>query len=197
MNQQGPWQAQTELLDGGRIRRSKITKGGKSISFAEALELWRDEFLFRTYFSELLAKSPFPAFRWETPGMTSETIKQDFEFVLLRCESLDRPVDRYAFESHFDCDTDVVTFPNLGADAILIVPCPSGKESIYGHLASVLRKAPDSQVHNLWCEVAAVMSQRLSNRPVWLSTAGMGVAWLHIRLDDRPKYYGYEPYRNA
>jgi Family of unknown function (DUF6940) len=29
----------------------------------------------------------------------------------------------------------------------------------------------------------------------FFSTAGAGVAWLHVRLDDRPKYYGYPPYR--
>jgi hypothetical protein len=39
------------------------------------------------------------------------------------------------------------------------------------------------------------MQRRLNNKPVWLSTAGAGVAWLHIRLDDRPKYYGYTPFR--
>jgi hypothetical protein len=39
------------------------------------------------------------------------------------------------------------------------------------------------------------MAARLSARPVWLSTAGAGVAWLHVRLDDRPKYYGFDEYR--
>jgi hypothetical protein len=34
-------------------------------------------------------------------------------------------------------------------------------------------------------------------KPVWLSTAGAGVSWLHVRLDDRPKYYGYRPYQEA
>jgi Family of unknown function (DUF6940) len=32
-------------------------------------------------------------------------------------------------------------------------------------------------------------------KPVWLSPAGAGVSWLHLRLDDQPKYYGYAPYR--
>ena len=31
--------------------------------------------------------------------------------------------------------------------------------------------------------------------PIWLNTAGGGVAWLHIRLDHRPKYYRYLPYK--
>ncbi len=37
----------------------------------------------------------------------------------------------------------------------------------------------------------------ISDRPIWLSTAGGGVAWLHVRLDSTPKYYGYAPYRDS
>ena len=39
------------------------------------------------------------------------------------------------------------------------------------------------------------MEKRISDRAVWLSTAGAGVPALHMRLDDRPKYYHYDPYR--
>lgn len=31
--------------------------------------------------------------------------------------------------------------------------------------------------------------------PIWLSTSGLGVYWLHMRLDRRPKYYTYEPFK--
>jgi hypothetical protein len=31
-------------------------------------------------------------------------------------------------------------------------------------------------------------------KPVWFSTSGMGVAWLHFRLDERPKYYTYRAF---
>ncbi len=37
----------------------------------------------------------------------------------------------------------------------------------------------------------------IGHTPLWLSTAGGGVAWLHVRLDSRPKYYGYSPYKTA
>ena len=30
---------------------------------------------------------------------------------------------------------------------------------------------------------------------VWLSTNGLSTAWLHVRLDSRPKYYHFMPYR--
>ena len=29
----------------------------------------------------------------------------------------------------------------------------------------------------------------------WISTAGLGVPWVHVRLDRRPKYYQYDRYR--
>jgi hypothetical protein len=39
------------------------------------------------------------------------------------------------------------------------------------------------------------MEKRLSASPVWLSTSGLGVYWLHVRLDTHPKYYQYQPYK--
>jgi hypothetical protein len=64
-------------------------------------------------------------------------------------------------------------------------------------MAAFIRDAPEAQKHELWQAVGAAMAARLDARPVWLSTAGMGVSWLHIRLDSRPKYYGFAPYREA
>ena len=32
---------------------------------------------------------------------------------------------------------------------------------------------------------------------VWLSTAGDGIAWLHVRLDPSPKYYQHDEYRRS
>jgi hypothetical protein len=127
-------------------------------------------------------------------------LDREFEFALLNCEPLNRQVDRHAFAQHFenvrDAAQSVVTFQNLAGDAILVAPCPKAEElDIYAHLASFLREAPAEQCDQLWNCVASRMQNRISDRPVWLSTAGMGVAWLHVRLDDRPKYYGYAPYR--
>jgi hypothetical protein len=29
----------------------------------------------------------------------------------------------------------------------------------------------------------------------WVSTSGLGVPWVHVRLDERPKYFQFGPYR--
>lgn len=189
------WQLQTQSLDHGL--HFSLMRDGESLPYAEVIDLWCEDETFRTFFIGLLADSPFGAFRWETPPITSETQDREFEFVLLDCPGLDRPVDQQSFAQHFSQQQDVVTFANLRGDAVLVVPCPVDEVSAYGHLAAFVRQAPDRQVHRLWQAVGAAMQQRLSEQPVWLSIAGMGVSWLHVRLDQRPKYYGYAPFKRV
>lgn len=62
---------------------------------------------------------------------------------------------------------------------------------------SLLWITPQGDAVKLWRCVAETMLRRLSGRPLWLSTAGAGVAWLHVRVDPVPKYYAYPPYRVA
>jgi hypothetical protein len=77
----------------------------------------------------------------------------------------------------------------------MVVPCPVADADAYGHLAAFVRLAPEVQRHALWQSVGGAMARRVGTKPVWLSTAGAGVSWLHVRLDDRPKYYGFAAYR--
>jgi hypothetical protein len=147
----------------------------------------------------LLADAPFSAFRWETPPITRASADLPFEFVLLDSPGLTSQPDPDAFAEHFRGSADVVSFPNLKNDAILVVPCPLGRISAYGHLAAFVREAPDAQKHLLWqlVLVGELMKRRLGPRPIWLSTAGAGVSWLHVRLDQKPKYYGHGRYRES
>ena len=194
------WQPVTQSLDGVRGQQTFLAQNNRRLSYGEVFSLWRDDAAFRTFFSALLADAPLQAFRWETPPITSSTINRDFEFVTLDCAGLVRTADRMAFENQFNAGSstdDVIVFSNLGGDAILVVPLPIAPHSAYGHLAAFVRGAPEDQKHALWTSVGEAAEKRLGSRPVWISTAGMGVAWLHVRLDDRPKYYGYRAYAQA
>jgi hypothetical protein len=191
------WTSRSERLTGDRGVRIEIESDSSPVAYAEVLRLWREDDAFRMFFLALLADSPYTAFRWETPPITAATAARPFEFVLLDSPELARKLDRDAFAEHFSTDEPVVEFANLGGDAILVVPCPVGPDSAYGHLAAFVRHAPESQRHALWRAVGAAMQRRVGAKPVWLSTAGGGVSWLHVRLDNRPKYYGHGPYRNA
>ena len=175
----------------------RLFRDTRPVSYDTVLKLWESDSEFILWFSQQLAQSPFEAFRWETPVLTQETRNRDFECVLVDAPRfVTRRTHRDAFSQYFNQEL-VVSFPNLSGDGLMIVPCPTIEEDIYGHLASVLRHAPEDQIIALWKEVGARARQSLNDRPKWLNTAGGGVAWLHVRLDSRPKYYHYMPYQNA
>ncbi len=191
--------SRSRQLFNGRVIKYTIENDSAPVSYADAMHQWQNDFEFRAYFIDLLLDSSFSTFRWETPPVTIATSNQSFEFVLIDSPDIAIEADPAAFSEHFVTMTPggVVEFPNLGRDATLVVPCPHDPLLDYGHLAAYLRNSQESQQHLLWEMVGAAMQRRLSSKPVWLNTAGGGVAWLHVRLDDWPKYYGYAPYRNA
>lgn len=192
------WTARSEKLPDSRGLRFLVDADARPASFADVIRAWQGDACFRSLFNSLLADAPYTAFRWETPAVTVDTLTCSFEFVVLNSPSLARTVDEAAFAEYFANAKDgVAVFPNLGSDAILVVPYPVVEATAYGHLAAFVRQAPEVQRDAFWQAVGEAMNDRVSNRPVWLSTAGAGVSWLHVRLDDRPKYYGHGPYRQG
>ena len=189
------WTANT--ADAGRAGAIRIAlhRGSSVASYAEVIAAWQSDAEFGPWFNGVLAAAAFAAFRWETRPVSAATANDPFEFVLLDSPGLAREPEPEAFAEHFDGGAGVVAFPNLGGDAIMVVPRPVGAVSAYGHLAAFERGAPDAQRAELWRAVGGAMAARLGSKTVWLSTAGAGVSWLHVRLDDRPKYYGFAPYR--
>jgi hypothetical protein len=59
---------------------------GSAISYADVLRRWQTDADFRSFFIGLLAGSPYSAFRWETPAVTTASANRPFEFVLLDSE---------------------------------------------------------------------------------------------------------------
>lgn len=122
-------------------------------------------------------------------------------FVLLNSPDFcSRKTDHSTYDSYFtadDTDYGVVSFANLSGDATLVVPSPRTDVEAYGHLAAFIRQGPKPQLDAFWRIVSSSVKSQISRSPLWLSTAGGGVAWLHGRLDSRPKYYGYSPYKAA
>jgi hypothetical protein len=170
----------------------------QQLTFAQVFDLWEQEVAFRTFYNTLLANSPYDAFHWETPPFNQNTCDQGYEFILLEGPGLTDVLDPIPFQDYFrnpQTGKGVVVFPNLGHDAILVVPSPAGPSKAYPHLAAFVRHASETQVHALWKTIGETVKHHLSHRWTWLNTAGGGVAWLHVRLDSHPKYYRHRPYR--
>lgn len=191
------FQAAIETLEDDRTVRYSVSQGGVELSYSTVLDLWQSDDQFSDFFTSLLAASSFEAFRWETPALTVETAQQPFEFVLVNAPSfVSRKPDSLTYRDYFsENDEGVVTFPNIRRDATLVVPSPHGPEVNYGHLAAFLRRADETQTPSLWCALGRSVVTQVGRTPIWISTAGGGAAWLHVRIDSRPKYYVYTPYK--
>ena len=176
----------------------ELLDDGQPISFRRFYQQMVVDENARRVFTMPIARCDFAGFFWETPPVTEATADDPFEFVVINGESLARLTpNARPFQPQFAAnpDGDVVTFANLGGDARLVVPRPLETVFNYAHLGAFLRNAPAEQIDSFWKSVAEAVLARLSDQPVWVSTAGMGVSWLHVRLDNRPKYYRYAPYR--
>jgi len=192
------WEVQAQSGPSGI--QANISHGDSRLSFREFFFLLENSGKFARWYSEILAGCVHEAYFWELPPLTTATFEDDAEFVVIESDSLARlRADPLPFEAQFALQrgSDVITFRNLGGDALLVVPTPLGSMESYPHLATFLRKAPASQIRSLWNVTADAVHETLSDTPFWLSTAGLGVSWLHLRLDTRPKYYNYQPYKTA
>ena len=185
---------QTKISE--KIYQFQISASEARISFIEVLELWQKDSSFRAWYTNILIDSPFEAYFWEHPPITVEDINKSFEFVLInsiRLPSL-KPNPK-PFQSFFDGKLLVVNFPNLRGDAHLVVPSPISGQEDFTHLASFLRSAEEDQIHQFWQAVGRSFKSKINEEPIWLSTHGLGVAWLHVRIDQYPKYYHHTAYR--
>lgn len=192
-----PWSALTRPSDDALTVRPLLD--GAAIPYREVLRLWQHDPEFVSCYTRELAAAPFAAFRWETPPVTMQTADRPFEYTLSPAPELLVAPDPGPFQAHLPPRHSgrAAAFPSLGGDAILVIPAEPEAGPGHPHLAAFVRTAPASAQRSLWAEVGAQAAARLSERPVWISTAGAGVSWLHVRLDDRPKYYRHAAYRRG
>ena len=193
------WIAKSTNPD-NNVHKISLFEGDSLLSYENVILYWRENPQFRSFYFSILQESSFDAFFWENPPLTKSNIKQAYEFVLINSPQLSKVnADPNPFQEKFKenlASKSVIAFENLGKDAELIVPCPISSQNIYAHFASFIRNAPEHQKHDLFVTLADSLQTRINNKPTWVSTSGLGVYWLHIRLDTRPKYYSYQPYRN-
>jgi len=100
--------------------------------------------------------------------------------------------DLKPFAEHLDKNKDekyAISFPNLSGDTILVVPIPR-KSKIFTNMFYFMNNASEIQKKELWKKVALEARKFIEkNENVWISTHGLGVNYLHVRICITPKYY--------
>jgi hypothetical protein len=188
------WCLETQSFAPGVIGATALA-GNARMTFLQVISLWRNDESFVAEWVARLAEIPFDAYCFETPPLTKQMLSESFECVFVESPALaGLEADARPFQEHFRQSGGSVAFPSLGKDALLVAPCPVSDSTCYTHLAGFLRSASKEDACQLWRTVAQELDSRLADTPLWLSTAGLGVSWLHVRLDTRPKYYRHRAY---
>ena len=192
------------------VKKFRVRYGGEHLSFQKVLGLLAAGDANMIGIMNSAITNTFEAVFWECVPITSTTLDtRPFEFVIVNAPRLTGvTVDPDSFADKFIAadpackdHNSVIRFKNLGGDSTLVVPCPSPDKSSLGsmvHMAAFLRSAPKQQVENLWKLVGRTAAEALQDaggQRRWLSTSGLGVYWLHVRIDSSPKYYNYQPYK--
>ena len=173
------------------------------LTWRALLELWRTPSGAQAFSEALLAASRLVdsgggPFRWECPPLSQGALAESYECVVVSDPWLDVPADAVPFREQLATSDTTATFANLSGRSTLVIPTKTnGGRTQVAHLEAFLRTAPDAHIADLWHAVADAVQRRLDTRAdtrFWLSTAGGGVAWLHVRLDPTPKYYHHDPY---
>ena len=133
------------------------------VTYRQFLHKIQSEESFRREFINVLKNSRFKTYFFETPKVTKQSLDDKFEFILSAADELRNVgADKVTFQDYFrKCkDSPVITFPNLGNNAVLVVPCPGaeeGKLDQYSSLGPFMREIDRNQVNQFWIEAARTM----------------------------------------
>jgi len=198
--------------------RIQFYKDGRAITWRMSLEVLAsntaDANDFRNLHALIFAGgnelNPFEDYFWECNPVSLHTLDSTvYEFVLIHATLMhEKETNPDAFNDKFvnhmgtlDCLQFMTPSPPpKGTNLLAPSRAPGTDLPVYRSMGSFFRGAPEQQLHNMLHLLGSHMPERMRARgdptlPLWLSTAGYDIAWLHIRLDDKPKYYRFKEYK--
>lgn len=186
---------ETELLS-DKITKHNCFINERIMSFTDWIVAMNSSDDFIKQFNQTLVSSDFEAFFWEVKPVNKTLLNQPFEFVIVKSNALNSvEANNSSFLGYFGGEESVVKFLNIRGDAELVVPRPVFDQTEYVHIAKFVRTARQNQILDFWRKVVNTYSASIGEDLKWLSTSGLGVHWLHVRIDSRPKYYQYSEYK--
>lgn len=145
-------------------------------------------------FIKILQEIPFEYYVLQTPCFQKNNL---FEFVIINKPELKKmKLNTTVYKKYFN-NNKVTSFLNLTGDTTLIVPqiLSNVDKNIYLNISTFSKNAPINQQILLWKKVIDEIKK--CKHKCFLSTHGLGIGWLHIRIDESPKYYLYDNYKGC
>lgn len=128
-------------------------------------------------------------FFYETSPITPK-MNTKYEHKFIESDRLEKLKPSHKkFQKHLINKRDIAHFANLPKTAILIVPVPR-KHKNYATLKDFVDNASKSQQKKFWkCAAKSIKEMLKYHDVIWVSTHGLGVPYLHLRIEVEPKYY--------
>ena len=168
------------------VKKSSIyyaTQRGHYMKWADVIKSLKgniDTFIYKLIY--VLMNIKHEAYFWECDRIC---LNKPFRFAIFNSKTLaKRKQDNNAFDGAINCSRNSISFPNLTKDVQLVVPCHNSDSTNYTSLATFSRTSKIKQQYMFWKKVG-----RNIKEGDWVSTSGLGVSWLHVRIAKRPKYY--------
>lgn len=145
-------------------------------------------------FINILKQIPYLYYVIQTPCLYKNKNKK-FEFVIINTPGLSKiKTDTNVYKKYFKNKEIVTSFPNLSGDTTLIVPqiLNTINKNVYRNIQTFTNGAPINQQIILWKKVFKELDK--CKHKCFLNTHGFGFGWLHVRIDEKPKYYSHREY---
>ena len=160
-----------------------VTQRGEYMTWEDVIKSLKDDIdTFKYKFIRVLLSIKYKAYFWECDKVI---LKEPFRFAIFESKTLsERKQDDDAFKGKINCSKNVISFPSLSKHILLVVPCSKSHYADYTSLATFSRSASIKQQIAFWKKIGAIIKEG-----DWVSTSGLGVSWLHVRISNSPKYY--------
>ena len=149
----------------------------KRLTYSDFIQLLKSQdrdFFFIFHRALVHANLKFPAYFWNCPPVSKETLNKPFEFVVLKSEALNNITQDYQSFKKYLAKTflslaPAISFSNRkeGTDhAILVIPdlVPNKDKTAnldYRNISQFTQNAPEEQQQGFWQEVADKLSKEL------------------------------------
>jgi hypothetical protein len=188
-----------------------IKPDGSFLSWREfIIFLLKNDEDFLKVFRESLnhATEKLEAYFWECIPV-SNTTEKVFEFSVTKSHALKESSQNFGkfkgiLEIAFKNFQAVASFPNPSQDTVLVIPALEKDErneiKDFKNISEFTKNASFTLQNTFWSSVARDIIDELgkdskSEKTVWVSTHGLGVSYLHVRIANWPKYYSCEEYK--
>lgn len=193
-----PYTASTSDLT-GRSLLLQLQEDGQPLTFIAVVQRWRNSVDFREFYTATVLKHSGSGCFWEHPRLNRSTADRPYECVITQTDAFSKRVANFRpFAQAVSPGKRISIFPNLSGEALLVVPNLTQETRFNGRdLISFLQTAPNDLMHDLWKSIGQETANAIAtDAPFqYLSTHGLGVLWLHVRLEIGPKYYHHRPYK--